>query len=232
MPIKPIEKIHVADAIFDQLKMLILNGEWKPGQKLPSENELKELFGVSRVSVRESLERLKSLGLIETRHGSGSFIRTFDQEPSFNSILPVFLSGDKDVIEILQLRSAIECAASPMACLNAEVKDIERLRRITQRMEAAARDKEAAARLDLEFHLQIVRLSGNRYFYQVEQILKDILSTNFVKVMHTIGPDVAFPYHNKILSAFEARDAERAGSAMKKHIDRTISFVKQKLDHP
>jgi len=116
----------------------------------------------------------------------------------------------------LELRSAIECAAAPLACWNAAFKDIEKLRRITQKMEAAAHNTEEAARFDLEFHLQIVKLSGNRYFYQVEQILKDILSTNFVKVMHTIGPDVAFPYHNKILSAFEARDCDQAQAFMKK----------------
>jgi len=228
MPIQPIERIHIADAVFAQLKMLILNGEWKQGQKLPSENDLKELFGVSRVSIRESLERLKSLGLIETRHGSGSYVCEFKHDPPFKSIIPIFLSSDKDIIEILELRSAIECAAAPLACRNAAFKDIEKLRRITQKMEAAAHHTEEAARFDLEFHLQIVKLSGNRYFYQVEQILKDILSTNFVKVMHTIGPDVAFPYHNKILSAFEARDCVRAQAFMKKHIDRTIDFVKQK----
>ena len=228
MPIQPIERIHIADAVFEQLKLLILNGEWKSGQKLPSENDLKDLFGVSRVSIRESLERLKCLGLVETRHGSGSYIREFNQEPPFSSIFPIFLSSEKDVIEILEFRSAIECAAAPLACLKAEPKDIDKLRRLSQKMEDSARDPGEAARYDLEFHLLIVKLSGNRYFYQVEQILKDILSTNFLKVINTIGPDVAFLYHNKLLSAFEAKDCERAFQFMKKHIDRTIDFVKQK----
>lgn len=102
------------------------------------------------------------------------------------------------------------------------------MRRITQRMENVAHDPEEAARFDLEFHLQIVKLSGNRYFYQVEQILRDILSTNFVKVIHAIGSDAAFPYHNKILSAFETKDCPRAQEYMKKHIDQTIEFIKRK----
>jgi GntR family transcriptional repressor for pyruvate dehydrogenase complex len=228
MPIQPIEKIHVAEAVFEQLKMLILNGEWKSGQKLPSENEMKDLFGVSRVSIRESLERLKSLGLVETRHGSGSYIREFNQEPPFTSIFPIFLSGDKDVIEILELRSAIECAAAPLACMNMTPGDIEKLRKIAQKMEIAARDTGEAARYDLEFHLLIVKLSGNRYFYQVEQILKDILSTNFVKVINALGTDAAFPYHNKILSAFEARESDNAYLYMKKHIDQVIDSIKRK----
>ena len=73
MAIKKVVKSSVSQQVFDQLREQILSGSWKPGQKLPSENELAAQFGVSRVTVRNALQKLSGLGLLETRFGEGSF---------------------------------------------------------------------------------------------------------------------------------------------------------------
>ena len=73
MQITPIQKVNVVEEIFDQLQSMLIEGTWKPGDKIPSENELSETFGVSRMTIRQALQKMKALGLIETRSGSGSF---------------------------------------------------------------------------------------------------------------------------------------------------------------
>lgn len=227
MPIKPIQRVKVGDAVFAQMKRMILNGEWQAGQRLPSENELKDRFGVSRISIREPLERLKILGLIETRQGSGTYIRATNQDSLFASIVPVFVQSDKDILEILEFRLAVECEAARLACSRMTRKELELLAKIVGKIEKAAARPEEAASLDLEFHLQIVRLSNNRYFYQVEQILRDILSANFLRVIEAIGPDIGIQHHAKILAALRSRDSEQAYLAMKDHIAATMEMIRQ-----
>ncbi|MDW7658456.1 MAG: GntR family transcriptional regulator, partial [Bacillota bacterium] len=116
MPIKPIERIHVGDAVFEQLKRLILSGEWAPGIKIPAEHALKDQFGVSRISIRSALERLKSLGLIVSRQGSGTYVCTGSRDNLFDAIIPVYIQGNRDMVEILEFRLAIECEAARLAC--------------------------------------------------------------------------------------------------------------------
>lgn len=236
MPIHPIERVHVGDAVFEQLKRLILNGEWAPGTKIPAEHALKDQFGVSRISIRSALERLKSLGLIVSHQGSGTFVRTGGRNNLFDAIIPVYVQGNRDMIEILEFRLAIESEAARLACLRMETRDIERLGRLFARMKQAVSEPDVVAGLDLDFHLQIVRLSQNRYFYQVEQILRDILSANFRKVIDAIGPDIGIRFHELILQSFSDRDPEKSCSLMKEHINRTIEkireYVSAQAEHP
>jgi GntR family transcriptional repressor for pyruvate dehydrogenase complex len=232
MPVKPIERIHVGDAVFAQMKNLIMSGEWQPGGKIPSENALTRQLGVSRISVRAALERLKSLGLIEARQGSGTYVRAGHPDALFDSIIPVYVQGNRDMFEILQFRQVIECEAARLACRQMSERDLERLQRLYGRMKQAIGDAGQVASLDLEFHLQIVRLSQNRYLYQVEQILQDILSQNFRKVIDTIGPDLGIRYHELILAAFQARDGQQAYDLMQDHIGRTIERLRDASQTP
>lgn len=78
MVIKPINKVNVSEQVFSQLKKAIVEGVWKPGDKIPSENELASSFGVSRMTVRQSLQKLIALGLIETKLGDGSYVRVLE----------------------------------------------------------------------------------------------------------------------------------------------------------
>ena len=68
---------RVSDIVFDQLKEMIVTQEWAPGDKIPSENEIAQMMSVSRVSVRSALQRLASIGIIESRQGEGTFVREY-----------------------------------------------------------------------------------------------------------------------------------------------------------
>ena len=87
MAIQAIDRKKVSDEVFEQIKAMIASGNWKPGDKLPSEKELTELFGVSRVTIREALKKLASYNIIETSQGRGSFIRNMEGVSLFDNIM-------------------------------------------------------------------------------------------------------------------------------------------------
>ena len=93
MAIQKVVKSSVSQQVFDQLRQQILSGSWKPGDKLPSENELAAQFGVSRVTVRNALQKLSGLGLLETRFGEGSFIRGPEAGAALNQLVPMVYLG-------------------------------------------------------------------------------------------------------------------------------------------
>ena len=98
MAIQAIERKKVSDEVFEQIKAMIASGNWKPGDKLPSEKELTELFGVSRVTIREALKKLASYNIIETSQGRGSFIRNMEGVSLFDNImLSVYVNSAEEV---------------------------------------------------------------------------------------------------------------------------------------
>src|SRR5690554_2207647 len=129
MIIKPIRKTHVTEEVFLQMKQMIIDKNWKPGDKLPSEHELCELFGVSRGTIRNALQKLATLDLIETRVGEGSFIKEIDNTAPLNSLLPTVYFED-DIEAILEFRREIETGTAALAATKANKEDIKELRTI------------------------------------------------------------------------------------------------------
>ena len=105
-----IVKVSIVDQVCDAVKKDIMNGTWKAGEKIPSESELAEQFGVNRLSVRMALQKLNTLGLIETRVGEGSFVRDFSLGPFLSEISFIY-SSDEKYREVRQLRELLEVTA-------------------------------------------------------------------------------------------------------------------------
>jgi GntR family transcriptional repressor for pyruvate dehydrogenase complex len=97
---RKLEKINITDQICKEIKKNIIDGYWKEGDKIPSENELADMMGVSRISVRAALQRLQVLGYIETRGGEGSFVRKFSLSNIFNSVSDDIIMNDATVAEL------------------------------------------------------------------------------------------------------------------------------------
>ena len=108
MAIKKVVKSSVSQQVFDQLREQILAGDWKPGDKLPSENELAAQFGVSRVTVRNALQKLSGLGLLETHFGEGSFVRGAGAEAALNQLVPLLYLGRETLRDILTFRRMLD----------------------------------------------------------------------------------------------------------------------------
>ena len=134
MKATPVKRISISEQIFEQMNEQIISGELKPGDKLPSENELCKMYQVSRTSVRQALANLSSLDLIETRFGEGSFVKELNSGVMMTPLLSHTFLSDKSIIEVIELRQLIEPNAAQLACSKASEEDIERLSRIYLQM--------------------------------------------------------------------------------------------------
>ena len=178
-----IEKISVVDQVADALKDKIISGEWKPGDRLPAEAEIAQTYGVNRLSVRMALQRLITLGVVETRVGEGSFVRELSFYPVLSEMADFLASGER-MGDIQEMRYLIERASALKA---AENQDGEAAGALNSALETycgcfdqfeAERTNaalEAYLSADLALHMQIVRMSGNRLYLEIYQMIQKLI---------------------------------------------------------
>jgi GntR family transcriptional repressor for pyruvate dehydrogenase complex len=220
--LKPVRRDSVRDQVFDQLKEQVIKGTWTPGGKLPSENELAGRLGVSRVSIREGLQKLVTLGLLETRHGEGTYVKEISPDVYLNSLFPLLLLEKTGIIHVLEYRKAIDTGAVALAVERADAADIGEMERILSVMEQSSKEPHRFAEADLDFHLAVAKATKNPIFIKVNSIIRNILSLSMEEIVKNLGRNDGLYYHRKILDAIKARDAAEAERLMKEHVVRTI----------
>src|ERR671930_2747327 len=102
--LEPVRRSRIYEHIVDQIHALIREGRWSPGDQIPPERELAERFRVSRTSVREALRALEMQGIIESRQGGGTFIRSSNTEALVGPLVAAILSGRRELAEVLEVR--------------------------------------------------------------------------------------------------------------------------------
>ena len=226
MGIKPIKKVNVGEQVFEQLKKMLIEGEWEPGSKIPSENELADLFNVSRITVRQALQKLNALGLIETKLGEGSFVKSVDIGESMNALIPVMYLGEHSASQVFEFRQIIETECARLACERATEEDIEELKSILQKMKKYSENSnlENFSREDLNFHFEIARITRNPLIIKTYSILQEVLKQTMNEVICKMGYENGIYYHEQIIQAIEARDGERAAALMEEHIMKNFEY--------
>ena len=229
MNINPIQKINAVEQVFEQMQNLLIEGTWRPGDKLPSENELSTAFGVSRMTIRQSMQKLKALGLIETRTGSGSYVREFSPEDSLNELIPLMYLGSPSYNHVFQFREMIDSESVRLATLAADDRSIAQLEDILAKMKKAADEdnKEAFSNYDLKFHMKIVNLTGNPMIIKAYEILLNVLTESMNSVIEKMKYKPALTFHKKIISAMKAKDADLAEQLMHEHIRQNYTYFEK-----
>ena len=217
---------NLPDEIAEQLRSRILNESLAAGQRLPTEQELGAQFSVSRNVIREAIARLKLMGLVETRHGVGTFVcadlalRPFDV--SHDDLLDM-----SQLIHVYQLRVEIESGAAALAATNRTSKQLEKLQQALKRADETSDDWEVAAQAALDFHLAVAQASNNPYVVRIMGHLSAVIhnavrTTRFGNVgtnrVHEIEDE-----HHQIVDAIVRRDAVAARQIMRTHLENGIS---------
>ena len=224
--LKRIKRKSVRDEVFWQLRDQILRRTWPPGSKLPSEHELSQTMGVSRVSIREGIQQLVSLGIVETRHGEGSFVRELSGQIHFNALIPQLVLDDIDILHVLEYRRIVEKGTAAVAAERATEDDLAEMEAVYDRMVQLPDNIAEFARADLEFHLVVAKATGNPVIIKVNNVLRSILEVSMENIVSTLGMEDGLHYHRLIIEAIRARDVQAAESIMQEHIDRTIERLK------
>lgn len=193
------------DRIASELRERIFRGELAGGLPLRQE-QIAEEFGVSRIPVREALSRLEAEGLVVRSHNRGCTVATL----SF-----------ADLLESVEIRKALECAALRLAVPKLTAKDAARAEDILARYARATRPDEWTE-LNLEFHLTLYRPSGMpRILRMIEEIVRGTNRYLRVYISSVAGRDVPMEEHRAILDAAKAGDTRRAVRLLEAHIERT-----------
>ncbi len=213
-------KPRVSEMIFCRLRDSIAAGQWKPGEKIPSENELCAELGVSRVSVRAAIQKLASIGLVESRQGGGTFVCKLSGDQHLNAMIPFITLSKPDRINVLEFRKIVETESAGLAALRADASMVQRMYAATDRMEQAQTEEEIT-RFDMEFHRLIAEATRNDIILKVFDVLRDtyfaILKEN-VSLFGSTGAE----YHRKITAAIELRRDVLARQEMTRHLNNTM----------
>jgi len=226
--LKPVRRARIKEQVFEQLRNGIIRGTWPAGARLPSENELVTKLGCSRISIREALQMLSSLGLVETRHGGGTFVRPYSSEVLLSPLLPMIVLERTDIQHVLEYRRIIEPACVALAVARADEADVVELERACASLRASGQNLSVFARADLEFHLALARASKNPVLIKVNSVILDVLGASWEEIVRALGTRDGLHYHHRILEALKARDAVAAVALMEEHITRTIDRLKGK----
>ncbi|NMC57352.1 MAG: FadR family transcriptional regulator [Eubacteriaceae bacterium] len=160
---RKLEKINLTDQICVELKKNIIDGYWKEGDKIPSENELAQMLGVSRISIRAALQRLQVLGYIETRGGEGSFVRKFSLSNIFNVVSDDIIMNDSAVAELREFRKNMELDCCRLAIERGTKEEIRQLEEILKSLFNITK-MDDFLEMDKNFHMQIAKMSKNSLY--------------------------------------------------------------------
>ena len=229
MSIKPIHRVNVSDQVFDQMKSLILSGDWKSGTQLPSENSLADLFGVSRITVRQGIHRLVALGLAETHPGEGTFIRTVSPGQSIAYLVPIAYLSDDNMLSVLEFRMAIEGYTAELAAKKANTEDINRLELILEEMEKDKSVLEKFSEADYRFHHELAVISRNPLILESYILIRELFRSTMKVIIEKRGHSQGLYYHRLILDSIRAKDEENCRVLMTQHISSTYSDMVSRM---
>jgi GntR family transcriptional repressor for pyruvate dehydrogenase complex len=227
---------NLAQGVVAYISEAIQSGSLHPGDKLPTESEIMRIQGVSRTVVREAMSHLQAAGLVETRHGIGTFVL----EPAASSALgldPATVVTMRDVLAILELRISLETEAAALAASRRTGAQLQQLRETLDGFLAAARSGQETVAWDMQFHLTIAKASSNRYFHDILSHLGTniiprarINSAKLTQDDPSNYMDRVSREHEDIFNAIFRQDPESARAAMRTHLGNSRERLRQAQD--
>jgi len=215
----------LAQTVVDRLSGRIRRGEFKPGDKLPTEYEITRAFGVSRTVVREAMSRLQAAELVETRHGIGTFVRPGADRAPFR-IHEVETATLNELIAILELRISLEAEAAALAAGRRGAADLATMRRALDAFARQVSQSKDAVQADFRFHLSIAQATGNRHFADLIRYLGTMLfprtrvnSAQLAGVKRAAYLGRVNREHERIYEAIARGAPDAARAAMRLHLE-------------
>lgn len=227
---------ELSRTIQESIKRYIIDHQLKPGDAMPAESELARWLGISRASLREGMKVLQTLGVIETRHGSGTFVGTYSLTTLREGLtfrirveqqqgVPV----TQDMLDLLDLRQTLECALMLRLADERTDDQLAHLRGLCDRMDAAADRGEAYKAVDWAFHKALYEPLDNALTLQFIEALFEV----FQEVREEVAPrarliEIAVQ-HRQIVDALAERDGPAAADAMRRHFGGILDAVHDRI---
>jgi|YNPMSStandDraft_1061717.scaffolds.fasta_scaffold05505_1 GntR family transcriptional repressor for pyruvate dehydrogenase complex len=214
---EPINRESVVNIVVDKIKEKLLNGEIKPGDKLPSEVELSEKLGVGRPSIREAIKMLKALGIVEVKHGDGTYIAKSINENAINPLIFSLIFQHGDSRDLLELRNFFEVGYTKLAIEKMNDDDLRNIEEALERHEEAViseRFDELGDR-EIEFHRAILNATKNPLVIRIGYTILELLKPSIERTTKIFAKR-AVEDHRRIFEAIKEKDPVKVEEAIGK----------------
>lgn len=223
-----LEQPRAHEYIAEQLRREIALGLVQVGGRLPSERDLAQLFGVSRVTIQQAVNLLESEGLLRARRGrgGGTFVTEPPPIPGGGQPMIERIRRDRGVIaEAVECRKAVEPASAAAAAALRTAADLDRLRSLHAMAQSATDDTEFTS-IDSQLHLAIAEAARNRFLLTMVETVRVVLADTILTLPETpLWQSKSLREHETILAAIELSDAVAARKAMEVHIGHTAQSI-------
>lgn len=228
----PVASGRISELIADQIRGLVREGQLRPGDRLPSERDLCQQFGVSRVTVRDALRLLEGAGMIDTKVGArgGAFVKMPTSAKIGEGITDMLSMAALHADEVTEARMVLELGLVPLVCERATLEDLADLRRICERADAALAAGHHDVQYSTEFHIRFALAAHNRPLSFLLESLQVPLRHSLEEAQ-AIAPRMGRPgvaEHRALVDAVAAHDVDAARSIMSRHLGRTARRVRSK----
>jgi GntR family transcriptional repressor for pyruvate dehydrogenase complex len=221
----------IYEQIAEHIKGLIEQGHLQPGEKLPPMNVLAARYGVSRATVREAFSALVGMGLIDLRHGEGTFVHRIDvQTMVVQPMNAALLLGMGDLEQLLEVRRLLETGNVLWACRRGSEEALARIREAFALMQVA-RDVEELVSADVQFHLAIADAAGNQVLANLMRTLSEpirsLLRVAWEEAKEAGETDRLIGEHEQLLTDLLRRAEAEARAGIERHLERTERLIRE-----
>ena len=223
-PVRARRSRGLVTEVVEGLAAAIGAGQIQPGGKLPTESEIMARFGVSRTVVREAISKLQASGLVETRHGIGTFVLQPREAGNFRISEEDFATV-ADVISVLELRISLETEAAGLAAQRRTAESLVAMENALRAFQDSIEQDSDAVPPDFQFHVEVARATGNRHFADLMTYLGTMIIPRTRVNTPQQAPEGRIAYlkrvhgeHESIYNAIRNQDTEAARAAMRTHL--------------
>lgn len=228
-----IKNKKVYQHVIEQIQNMVMSGELKKGDKLPSERVLSDELGVSRTSIREALRALEVMGLLESRQGKGNYINGEIDSSFFEPLSIMFMLNEGNPENILELRMVIEVESASIAANKIEDEDVQILEDLIDELKTAESEI-MRAKIDKKIHYKIANITNNYLIVTMLNAVSSLIET-FIKDSRAMilkqadKKELLIKQHENICNAIINKDSLKARNAMREHLE-TINATMKKLN--
>lgn len=225
---EPVVLKRASDQVAQQILQLTESLRLKPGDKLPSERDMRDQLQVSRTTLREAIRLLESQGVLEVRQGLGTFVSDRPTVAGLPTRWSRWIEENKEqLLELLQVRAALEPLAAALAAQRATAEEVQAMAQILDRLDAAVAegDLDNAVKGDIAFHQAISECGCNSFLVRLNaDINVTLLESRYAYYSLSSRAEVSRLGHRRILEAIAGAAPGRASNAMREHVASAIEF--------
>lgn len=230
-----VKRVPIVDQVMKNLQELIIERNYKPGDKMPTEREVCEMFHVGRSTVREAYRMLQIMGVLESKQGSGSIVAQEMSQTQQEGVREWFRQNATNISDYMEVRMALEPTATSLAIQRATTEEIDHIKEIHDLFCQAVEQNNALkmSEYDSAFHMAIAQASHNQLIVKMENMISDCI-LDYRKQSFSVNENVkhAVLPHKIILDALYRRDPQAGETAAKQHLKISLVDMERIMQQP